>query len=382
MAEKRTPREAVIAGIGRTDYSRNSGRTTGRLAVDACRAALDDAGMAASEVDGIVNFAVADSVSSAEVGYQLGLDGLRVPLDIVGGGNVVTLAVATAVHMVESGACDAALVYRSLNSRSGKRFGTFEGKVEAPGDGQYGGPHGYLAPGQWFGMYCRRHMHEYGTTYEDLGHVAIVTRAHAVKNEAAIARTPLDMDAYMASRFIYDPFRLYDCALEADGACALLVTTRERAADLKQQPVRMLGQESFMSPHTDQWPDLTALYSAKVAPRLWEKTGLKPTDMQLACMYDCFTYTTIATVEDYGFCGKGECGDYYASGKASYGGEVVMNPHGGLLSEAYIHGLNHHYEAVLQLRRQAGERQVADAELALVTAGTGPYGGGLIYARD
>ena len=103
--------------------------------------------------------------------------------------------------------------------------------------------------------------------------------------------------------------------------------------------------------------------------------------MQFACIYDCFTFTTAAVIEDYGFCEKGGAGDYYASGKATYGGEVVMNPHGGLLSEAYIHGMNHHYEAVLQLRHQAGERQVPNAELGLVTAGTGPYGGGLIYAR-
>jgi acetyl-CoA acetyltransferase len=376
------PSKAVIAGIGRTVYSRNSGRTTAALAVEACRGALDDAGMPASEVDGIVSFAVADSTSAAEIGYLLGLDGLRVPLDIVGGGNVVTLAVAQAVMAVESGASEAALVFRSLNSRSGKRFGTFEGALEVPGDGQYGAPHGYMAPGQWFGMYARRHMHEYGATYEDLGQIAIVTRSHAVRNEAAIARQPIDMETYLNSRFIYDPFRLYDCALEADGACALLVTTAERAADLKQHPIRMLGQESFMSPHTDQWPKMTDLYSAHVAPRLWDKVGLKPSDMQLACMYDCFTYTTLATVEDYGFCEKGGCGDYYTSGRATYGGDVVMNPHGGLLSEAYIHGLNHHYEAVLQLRRQAGERQVPDAELCLVTAGTGPYGGGLVYARD
>lgn len=382
MAGKRALREALVVGIGRTPFSRNSGQTTAALAVEACRNALADAGMDASEVDGVVSFAISDSVSAAEVGYLLGLDGLRVPMELVGGGNMVTLTVAAAFAAVESGSCEVALVFRSLNSRSGKRFGTFEGPLEVPGDGQYGAPHGYMAPGQWFAMYARRHMHQYGTTYEDLGQIAITTRSHAVSNEAALARQPLDMEAYLASRFIYDPFRLYDCALEADGACALLITTRERAADLKQHPIRMLGQESFMSPHADQWPDFTALYSAKVAPRLWDRTGLKPSDMQLACMYDCFTYTTLATMEDYGFCGKGECGAYFASGRATYGGDVVVNPHGGLLSEAYIHGLNHHYEAVLQLRRQAGARQVQDAELCLVTAGTGPYGGGIVYARD
>jgi acetyl-CoA acetyltransferase len=333
-------------------------------------------------VDGIVTYAGGDSASATEVAYALGLPGLRAPVDILGGGNVVTLAVAQACAMVQAGMCNAVLVFRSLNSRSGKRLGTFEGEQAFDGERQYGAPHGYLAPGQWFAMWCRRYMHEFGTTYEDLGRVAMVTRDHAAKNEAAIMREPITMEQYLASRWIYDPFRLYDCALEADGACAILVTTRERARDLAQPPIAMLGQESFLTRSTEQWPDMGHLFSAHCGPRLWDKTGLKPKDMQFACIYDCFTFTTVGVIEDFGFCAKGETGDYYASGKASYGGEVVMNPHGGLLSEAYIHGMNHHYEAVLQLRGQAGERQVAGAELALVTAGTGPYGGGLIYARS
>jgi len=373
--------DAVIVGIGRTAYSRNSGKTTAALAVDACRRALADAGMPVREVDGIVTFAFGDSTSAAEVAHNLGLPGLRVALDMYGGGNLVTLMVAQAFAAVQTGACNAVLVYRSLNCRSGKRLGTFEGRLEVPDASQYGAPHGYMAPGQWFAMYARRYMHETGATCEDFGHIAMVTRQHAVKNEHAIARDPITMEQYLASRWIYEPFRIYDCALEADGACAMLITTRERARDLRQIPVAMLGQESFLSHYTDQWPDMTRLFSYHAAPRLWEKTGLKPTDMQLACIYDCFTFTTAGVVENYGFCERGEAGSYFASGKATFGGEVVINPHGGLLSEGYIHGMNHHYEAVLQLRQQAGERQVADAELALVTAGTGPFGGGMVYAR-
>ena len=374
--------DPVIVGIGRSAYSRNSGRTTAGMAVEACRNALSDAALPVEEVDGIVTFAVNDSCSTLEVAYGLGLPGLRVPIDISGGGNVVTLAVAQACAVVQSGMCNSALVYRSLNSRSGKRLGTFTGPLTIEGEGQYGAPHGYLAPGQWFAMWCRRYMHEFGTTNEDLGRIAVVTRQHAVKNQAAIMREPITLEQYLASRWIYDPFRLYDCALEADGACAILVTTRERARDLAQPAISMLGQETFMARSTDQWPDMERLFSAHAAPRLWDKTGLKPADMQLACIYDCFTFTTLGVVEDFGFCDKGGCGELYASGRATYGGDVVINPHGGLLSEAYIHGMNHHYEAVLQLRGQAGERQVAGAELALVTAGTGPYGGGLVYARS
>ena len=373
--------DPMVVGIGRSPYSRNSGRTTGDLATEACRNAIADAGMALSDVDGIIEFNVGDSANSLNVAYALGLPGLRLPVDLMAGGNVVTQAVAMACMAVQSGRCKAVLVFRSLNSRSGQRIGTYTGDIRVGGDDQYGAPHGYMAPGQWFAMWCRRYMHEHGTTYEDLGQVAITTRKHAGPNEAAIMREPITMEQYLASRWIYDPFRLFDCALEADGACAILVTTREHARDLKQVPVQMLDEETFMGRHPDSWEDMGHLFSAHSAPPLWARTGLKPADMDFACIYECFTFTTVGVIEDYGLCEKGGAGEYYRSGKASYGGECVINPHGGLLSEGYIHGMNHHFEAVLQLRQQAGARQVPDAKVALVTAGTGPFGGGLIYAR-
>jgi len=373
--------DPMVVGIGRSHYSRNSGRTTWGMAVESCRLAVEDAGMAMSDVDGIVEFNTADSTGSLNVAYGLGLPGIRYPVDLQNGGNIVTFAVALAAMAVQTGKCKAILVYRSLNSRSGKRLGTFTGDLAIGGDDQYGAPHGYLAPGQWFAMYCRRYMHEFGTTNEDLGEVAIVTRQHAVKNDWAMMRDPITMADYMASRWIYDPFRLYDCALEADGACAILITSRERAQDLRQAPVQVVDEETFMGRHPDSWSDFGHLFSAHSAPPLWQRTGLTARDMDFACIYDCFTFTTIAVMEDYGFCEKGGAGEYFRSGKATYGGDCVINPHGGLLSEAYIHGMNHHYEAVMQLRGQAGERQVADARVALVTAGTGPFGGGVIYAR-
>jgi acetyl-CoA acetyltransferase len=124
------------------------------------------------------------------------------------------------------------------------------------------------------------------------------------------------------------------------------------------------------------------MYARTAGPRLWNRTGLSPSDMDVACMYDCFTYTVMATMEGWGFCEKGEVGKFFAEGRATYGGDIVVNPHGGLLSEGYLHGLNHHYEAALQLRGQAGERQVPDCHLGLVTAGGGPFGGGNIYSDE
>jgi len=377
-------REAVVVGIGRTDFSRNSGRTTLGMAQAAARAALDDAGLATRDVDGLATFQVGDSSNAPDVGHALGLDeGIRYSLNIAGGGDEASFVVAEAMRAVANGVCDVCIVYRSLNSRSGKRFGRMDGASYIGGSQQFPAPHGYVVPPQWFAMAARRHMHEYGTTREDLGAAAINNRRHAEKNPHAIMRSPLTIEQYLAARPICEPFHLYDCALEADGAVALVITTMERARDLKQKPIRILGHEAYRNGSNliaDSSTDFTRMYSAKVGPRLWDSTGLKPRDMDFACLYDCFTYTLLCTTEDYGFCEKGEGGDFYRSGRGTYGGDVVINPHGGLLSEAYIHGLNHHYEAALQLRGDAGERQVKDAKLALVSAGGLVSGSALVFA--
>ncbi|MGE0387146.1 MAG: nonspecific lipid-transfer protein [Gammaproteobacteria bacterium] len=378
------PREPVIVGIGRTAYSKNSGRTPLGMAVQAGREAIADAGLAPTDVEGVATFAVNDSATCAQVGYGLGLPGTIFNLDLHGGGNIAVFVVTQAMYAVQAGICDTVLVFRSLNSRSGKRFGTVTGAMECDGVAQFPGPHGYLVPGQWIAMWARRHMAKYGTTHEDLGAVAISYRRHAERNEHALSREPLTLEGYLAGRWINDPFRVYDCAREADGAVAVVVTTRERARDLPHPPIRMLGTAEYMGAggYNDAWPKMEEMYSAHVAPRLWERSGVKPADMDFACLYDCFTYTGLVTTEDYGFCAKGEAGDFYRSGRATYGGDVVINPHGGLLSEAYIHGMNHHYEAVLQLRGGAGARQVPDARLALVSGGALGYGGAVVYARD
>jgi acetyl-CoA acetyltransferase len=271
-----------------------------------------------------------------------------------------------------------------MNGRSGFRFGTArERVVEAHGEMQFQAPHGYLVPPQWMAMWARRHQEVHGSTCEDLGQIAIVHNQHAQANRHALARAPLTMETYLASRWIDEPLRLYDCAFEADGAVALVVATEERARDLPREPVRILGycESSRHGGSWDQWPDMTRMCSESVAPRLWKKTGLRPADIDVACIYDCFTYSAMVGLEDFGFCERGQVGAYYAAGRATYGGDVVVNPHGGLLAEGYLHGFNHHFEAVLQLRGDAGARQVPDARLALVTAGAGPVGGALVYAR-
>jgi acetyl-CoA acetyltransferase len=373
----------AIVGIGRTAYSRKSGRTTRGMAAEACRAALADAGLSPSDVDGMSTYQAGDSAHPMEVSWALGQDELAWSNSMYGGGNLVADQIATAAAVVEAGLCRAVLVYRSLNGRSGYRFGTVEGPMQVPADGQFDAPSGFLVPPQWFGMWARRHQHEYGSTEEDLGHIAITQRAHAGPNEHALRREPMTMDDYLAGRWIAEPFRVYDCTSEVDGSVAILVAGEELARDCAQPPVWLAGSANSQSgAGWTSWDDPTEMYSRTVGPRLWDRTGLRPSDMDLACMYDCFTYTVMATMEGYGFCEKGAVGEFFAKGQATYGGEVVVNPHGGLLSEGYIHGLNHHFEAALQLRGAAGVRQVPDAGLALVTAGGGPFGGANIYSKE
>jgi acetyl-CoA acetyltransferase len=353
------------------------------MAVEACRIAMDESGLAISEIDGIGTFQWNDSALPVDVGWALGRDELSWAPALFGGGNFLAAVVCDAAAAIESGQCKAVIVYRALNGRSGFRFGTVSESFPVADKAQYDAPAGLLVPAQQIATWARRHMEVHGSTSEDLGQIAVTQRRHAQRNAHAIAQEPLSLDEYMEGRWVADPFRIYDCAYEVDGAVALLIASADVARDCETKPVWLLGSaNSLGGSGWVGWDDMTTMYSRVAGPRLWDRIGLGPQDMDVALMYDCFTYTVMATMEDFGFCGKGEVGKYFAEGKATYGGEVVVNPHGGLLSEGYLHGLNHHFEAVLQLRGEAGERQVKNARLALVTAGAGPFGGAVVYSDD
>jgi acetyl-CoA acetyltransferase len=374
---------AAIVGIGRTEYSRCSGRTTRAMAAEACRGALADAGLTIADVDGMACFHANDSSDPMDVAWALGRDELAWSHALLGGGNIVAELVATTAAVIDAGLCRAVLVYRSLNGRSGYRFGTVDGERRVGGGMQFDAPSGYVVPPQWFAMWARRHQEVTGSTCEDLGQIAVTQRAHAGPNEHALRRDPLTMDDYLAGRWINEPFRVFDCTSEVDGAVAILLARDDLAAAAATTPVWLVGSSNAQgTTGWTAWDDPTCMYARSAGPRVWERTGLTPADMDLACMYDCFTYTVMATMEGYGFCERGRVGEFFADGRATYGGDVVVNPHGGLLSEGYIHGLNHHYEAALQLRGEAAVRQVPDAGLALVSAGGGPYGGANVYSRE
>jgi acetyl-CoA acetyltransferase len=368
----------AIVGVGYTPFSKNSGVSTLTLAVDAVLAALDEAGLTVDDVDGLATHRVGDSTPPWVVAPALGVPEVTWYLDQFGGGSVSHSVVGQAAMAVASGIAETIVCYRAINARSEFRMGGTGRGPAAVFDVQYQAPYGYFAPPQQFAMYARAHMNRYGTTSEHFGHIAVGQRANAVKNPRALKRDPITLDDYLASRWIAEPFRLLDCCLETDGACAVVVTSRERARDLRQPPVLISGAawgggDSFFSGSgsVPSGTDFTVTEAARLAPRLYAMAGIGPDDIDFAELYDCFTYSVLVQLEDYGFCQKGEGGPYAASGALALDGDLPVNTHGGFLSEGYVHGINHIAEAVAQLRGTAGDRQVAGAEIGLSTSQPG-----------
>ncbi|HEX5367308.1 MAG TPA: hypothetical protein VFW63_11690, partial [Acidimicrobiales bacterium] len=255
---------AAVVGVGRTPFTRASGRTTLAMAAEAVRAAVADAGLAPSDVDGMTSYMAGDSVPASQVAHAVGVDELRWSPDVMGGGNVVVTTIAGAMAAVVTGQCEVAVAFRSMNGRSGRRFGTATGSddLALPGESQFGGPVGYLVPPQWMATWARRHQAVHGSTCEDLGAIAVTQRGHATANPAAIAREPLDLDQYLAGRWVSEPLRIYDCAYEVDGAVALVVTGLDRARSLPHRPVVPLSVADSTSAggSWDQWPDPTSMF--------------------------------------------------------------------------------------------------------------------------
>ncbi len=362
-----------MAGVGYTAFTRDSGVSTLTLACRAIMAALADAGLGPDDVDGLATHRVGDSAAPSLVGPALGVHDPTWYLDQFGGGSVSHAVVAQAALAVAAGMADTVVCYRAINARSEFRMGgTGRGLPVSP-EVQFQAPYGYFAPPQQYAMYARAHMLKYGTKAEHFGQIAVTQRASAAKNPRALMRTPVTLDDYLASRWIAEPFRLLDCCLETDGACALVITTAERARALRSPPVLISaaawgGGASHLSGGA---PDPTTTAAARLAPRLYAQAGLGPSDIDVAQLYDCFTYSVLVQLEDYGFCRKGEGGPYVASGATAPDGALPVNTHGGFLSEGYVHGINHIAEAVSQLRGEAADRQVPGAEVALSTAQPG-----------
>ena len=386
--------KAAIVGIGATEFSKDSGRSVLSLATEAALSAILDAGLTVNDIDGIVRCDM-DVVQTAGLAASLGLKELAFWADTGPGGTAPCMQIGIAVAAVLSGQAKAVVCFRSLNGRSDARFGSGSAgadDIRAGGRGSYDEyflPYGMLTPGQFFAMFAQRHMHEYGTTVEHFGAIALICRANANRTpHAQMHDRTLTMEQYLSSRIIASPLRLFDFCLESDGACAVVVTASDRALDLRQPLVTIRAvaggapedlRAGMMFPALTR-RNLTDIGGRAAAHELYRRAGVGPSDLDMAQIYDCFTISVLLQLEAFGFCKTGEGGYFAASGAISCDGSIPINTAGGNMSEGYVHGMNHVVEAVRQLRGTAAN-QLARAETALVTSGVFPTGSGIILRR-
>jgi acetyl-CoA acetyltransferase len=365
----------AIVGIGTTEYVRNIGRTELETALEAIRAALDDAGLSAREVDAIFKIETPgeEPNSELEVARNLGVDNLRAWGGAGYGGGAACAPVVQAALAVASDMASVAVAFRSRNRGSGGRPWARAG-ARVGGTAAFELPYGLVGPVQQIAIVTRRYMHEYGATPEQFARVAVAQRANAARNPRAFFRDPITVEDVLSSRLIADPLHLLDCSLETDGACAVIVTSTERARDQKRPPVLISGVAQGMGPrhymmngliYREDPFDLPPLYAAR---DVYAMAGVGPQDVDVALLYDVFSPMVLWQLEAYGFCQRGEAGAFVEEGRLDWpDGELPVNTHGGSLSEAYVHGFNHVLEGVRQLRG-ASTCQVDGANVALVAA--------------
>jgi acetyl-CoA acetyltransferase len=363
----------AIVGIGQTEFSKDSGRSELQLAAEAVVGALTDAGLRSADLDGMVTF-TQDSNDEQALARAVGIPEVRWTARTPGGGAGASATVQLASAAVEAGMADAVVVYRAFNERSGRRFG--QPLPTAPPSMSWTLPYGLDTPAKMYALWFQRYMHRYGVTNEDLGRYTVVARKHAATNPNAwFYERPITLEDHQASRWIVEPIlRKLDCCQESDGGVALIVTSMERARDLRQEPVRVAaasqshlvdGEIMFNYHHADLagFPEARSL-----AAQLWKAAGITSDDVDVAMVYENFSPVVLLQLEAFGFCGPGEASDFIAEGNIEVGGKLPVNTHGGLLGEAYIHGVNNLLEGVRQIRGTA-VNQVAGAEHVLVAAG-------------
>jgi acetyl-CoA acetyltransferase len=378
--------KVALAGVGYTEFSKQSGRSILSLATEAARKALDDAGLDRATVNGMASYSwYGDSVPTTAVATALGLPQLDWAIDLATGGMAPSFAVMNAAMAIDAGVADAVVIYRALNGRSGLRVGSM--RFPAP-TAQYRYPLGLSAYPQYMAMIARRYFIDTDSDESDLLAVVQAQRTYAALNERAMIRRPISDEEYYGTPYIADPLRRWDCTTEVDGACAVVLTSLERARDLRTTPVVVQGAAWSTSAGAgldmadlNSYKDYGHISQVEVGRRLWESTGMTPDDIDVAELYDCFSSKVLLGLEALGFAERGGAGDLIKSGATRLGGRIPVNTHGGLLSEGYLHGMNTLGEAFEQLQGRSGARQVEGARRAVVTSGGFVETSGLILEK-
>lgn len=372
---------AAIAGIGATEFSKDSGRSEWRLACECVLAALADAGIGADEVDGAALFTMENNPEIA-VARALGIPRLRFFSRIPHGGGGACAPVQQAAMAVATGIADVVVVYRAFNERSGHRFGSGPPPFAyTPSTDQeyrnWINPYGLLTPAQQEAFLATRYMHRYGATSEDFGRVSVLSRKHAANTPRAwFYQRPITLADHQNSRLIADPLRLLDCCQESDGGQALVVVSAERARDLPHPPAviraaaqgvgpQQISMSSYYRDDIERLPEVDL-----VAEQMWRQAGLGPEGIDAAVLYDAFTPMVLLQLEEYGFCGLGEAKDFVAEGNLEVDGRLPVNTHGGQLGEGYIHGVNGIAEGVRLTRGTSTNQPAKRLEHVLVTGGS------------
>lgn len=380
----------AIAGVGETTYRRGSQESTRNLATWAIGNALDDAGMESSDIDGMLSYSGNDSTFSTFVAGDLGIR-LNFYMDVHGGGSSIEALIGIAMGVIEAGMCKTVAIYRAMNGYSQVRIGGTGARSAAPivGDQVHMRAYGWQSAGQMFAPTFLRHMYDYGTSPEQVAHVKVAHSKHASNNPKAYYKTRYTVDDVINSRIICKPLHLLDCCVETDNATCIIVTTADRARDCKNPLVTIRSVVGrCCKPRVDmhyQHGPISTVAGHYAKDILWPNAGVGPEDIDVTGSYDAFTFTTMLQLEDYGFCKKGEGGDYVSSGIIELGGARPNNTSGGHLCEGYTHGMNMVIENTRQLRgdvddscpigpdgkrqhtydySEGGCRQVKDAELS------------------
>ena len=387
-------RRAVISGIGQSQVGRRLGRDSLDLTIDAALAATADAGLTVADIDGLATYpgAVTGHPGFSGPGSPEVQDALRLSLAWHSGGAEgpgQLQAVVNAVMAVSTGLARHVLVYRTVTESTAqgtvRRPGIGVGRSEVDGFQQWLIPYRAYSAANWLAIYAQRHFHEYGTTEKQMAQIALNARRNAALNAAAVFRAPLTLEDYLASKVVSTPFRLYDCDVPVDGSTALVVSVAEHAPHVDHPVAQFeaVGTALRGRPSWEQWEDLTTMPARTSAEQMWARTDLRPADVDVAELYDGFSWLTMSWLEALGFCGHGESGPYIEDGtRIALDGELPLNTNGGQLSAGRLHGFGYIHEAVLQLRGEAGARQVARRpEVAVVSNGGGPISGCMLLTR-